>query len=419
MIWFGAVAVILTFVAIVKKVETRLALFAAGLAMCIAGGSMDAMMTAFSKTLVHGTLVPTICTVMGFSYVMNATQCDKHLVNALSGVMKKVRALLVPLTFFLTWWINIAIPSAAGCAAAVGAIMVPTLICAGVHPAMAASVIMAGTWGSALSPGTSHNPFVAELAGVDMMTVILNETPAAVIASVVVAIALTAISIWKKEGPSEERRVALDNMETEESFSINPLKAIVPLVPLFLLILSSKQIGVLPQLSVQAAMLLGVALALLVAFQNPQAIVKKFFDGMGSAYGNVIGLIASAAVFTQGMQSVGLLDALIELMKNSESIARIAGAFGPFCIAILSGSGDAAALAFNSAITPHAEQFGMTIMNLGSLAQMAGAIGRSLSPVAGATIICAELAKVSPMEITKRNALPMLLGVITFLILFT
>ncbi|MCQ2359682.1 MAG: C4-dicarboxylate transporter DcuC, partial [Phascolarctobacterium sp.] len=110
--------------------------------------------------------------------------------------------------------------------------------------------------------------------------------------------------------------------------------------------------------------------------------------------------------------------ALINFMKGSASIAKIAGAFGPWLIAVLSGSGDAAALAFNNAITPHAEQFGMTIMNLGSMAQMTGAIGRSMSPVAGAAIICAQMAGVNPMEITKRNGIPMLIGVISFLVLF-
>lgn len=118
------------------------------------------------------------------------------------------------------------------------------------------------------------------------------------------------------------------------------------------------------------------------------------------------------------MQAVGLTGSLIDLMKGSESVAKFAGAFGPFIIAILSGSGDAAALAFNGAITPHAESFGMTIMDLGSLAQMTGAIGRSMSPVAGAAIICAGLAKVSPIELSKRNALPMLAGVIAFMLLF-
>ena len=58
----------------------------------------------------------------------------------------------------------------------------------------------------------------------------------------------------------------------------------------------------------------------------------------------------------------------------------------------------------------------MSIIDLGSLAQMAGSIGRSMSPVAGAALVCAGLAKVSPMELTKRNALPMLLATVTFMI---
>lgn len=46
-------------------------------------------------------------------------------------------------------------------------------------------------------------------------------------------------------------------------------------------------------------------------------------------------------------------------------------------------------------------------MDLGSLAQIAGAMGRSMSPIAGAAIICAGLAKVNPIEVSKRNALPL------------
>ena len=293
---------------------------------------------------------------------------------------------------------------------------------AGVHPAMAASVVLAGTWGRAISPGTSHNPFVADLAGVDVMTVIMNEAPAAIITSLICITVLTAVAVVRKEGPSEERAQAYlaegEDSAAVEEFKVNPLKALVPLVPLILLILGSKQIAVLPLVSVPMAMISGVLLGLLVTLTNPQEATKKFFEGLGNAYGSVVGLIVAAAVFTAGMKAMGLTDALINVMKGSESIAQIAGAFGPFIIAIISGSGDAAALAFNGAITPHATDFGMTIMNLGSLAQMTGAIGRSMSPVAGAAIVCAGLAKVSPMEMTKRNALPMLASVIAFMVLF-
>ena len=416
MLAVGGILVILTFVLIVKKIEARLVLFAAGLLMCLIGGVPGDVMTAFTKAMVNNSLVPTICTVMGFSYVMKLTECDQHLVHSISGVLNKGRALLVPLAFFLTWWISLAIPSASGCAAAVGSILIPTLIAAGVHPAMAGAVVLAGTWGSAISPGNAHNPFVADLAGTDMMTVIINETPASVLASLACVAVLTAYAFWQKEGASAECQQAAAGAPGSGK-RVNPLRAIVPLVPLFLLILGSKQVAVLPEISVPLSMLIGVALGLLVTWSDAQQVCRNFFDGMGSAYGSVIGLIVCASVFTTGMSAVGLTGALTDIMKGSQSAAAAAGTFGPFFIAVISGSGDAAAFAFNGAVTPFAAQFGLSIMDLGSLAQIAGAMGRSMSPVAGAAIICAGLAKVNPMELAKRNALPCVVAAAVLMLL--
>lgn len=422
MLLVGGLIVILTFVLIVKKYEARLVLFLAGLLMCLIGGLPGDVMKAFTKAMVNNSLVPTICTVMGFSYVMRLTTCDQHLVQSISGVLKRGRAILVPISFFLTWWISLAIPSASGCSAAVGSILIPTLIAAGVHPAMAAATVLAGTWGSAISPGNAHNPFVADLAGTDMMTVIINETPASVIASIACVAVMTVYAVLRKEGATEERRLAYLKEIGEEgtkkaSFHVRPLLAIVPLVPLFLLILGSKQVGLLPEISVPLSMLIGVALGFLVTLKDAQEICRKFFEGMGNAYADVIGLIVCASVFTTGMTAIGLTGALTELMEGSQAAAAAAGTFGPFFIAVISGSGDAAAFAFNGAITPFAEQFGLSIMDLGSLAQIAGAMGRSMSPIAGAAIICAGLAKVNPIEVSKRNALPCLASAIVLMLL--
>ena len=422
MLFAGGLIVILTFVLIVKKYEARLVLFLAGLLMCLIGGLPGDVMKAFTKAMVNNSLVPTICTVMGFSYVMRLTTCDQHLVQSISGILKRGRALLVPISFFLTWWISLAIPSASGCSAAVGSILIPTLIAAGVHPAMAAATVLAGTWGSAISPGNAHNPFVADLAGTDMMTVIINETPASVIASIACVAVMTVYAVLRREGATEERRLAYlealgEEGAKEEAFHVRPLLAIVPLVPLFLLILGSKQVGLLPEISVPLSMLIGVALGFLVTWKDAQAICRKFFEGMGNAYADVIGLIVCASVFTTGMTAIGLTGALTELMEGSQTAAAAAGTFGPFFIAVISGSGDAAAFAFNGAITPFAEQFGLSSMGLGSLAQIAGAMGRSMSPIAGASIICAGLAKVNPIEVSKRNALPCLASAIVLMLL--
>lgn len=412
MIWLGGLIVVLTFVAIIKKFETRMVLFTSGLLMAILSGKPSEAITAFQAAMVNNGLVPVICTVMGFAFVMRVTKCDSHLVHLLAGPLTKFRMILIPGAVLVTWTINIALTSAAGCAAAVGAILIPALIAAGVHPAMAASAIMAGTWGSVISPGNSHNAFISKMANVDVMSVIAVHSSTSLAAVVVVAIGLTIIAIVFKENHGYQSDISITN---DENFKVNILKAIIPVVPLVLLVLGSKQLAILPPVTVPQSMIFGVILAFVVTWVNPQEITKQFFNGMGDAYGNVIGIIIAAAVFTKGMQLIGLTGALIDSMKQSESIAKVAATFGPFIVAVLSGSGDAAALAFNGAITPHAQQFGYGMIEMGSVAQVAGALGRSMSPVAGAAIICAQLAKVGPFEITKRNGIVMFIAAIVMM----
>ena len=132
MVWIGALIVILTFVAIIRQYETRMVLFISGLAMCLVGSGMlkgfEGAMDAFTKAMVNPGLVTVICTVMGFAFVMKLTKCDSHLVHFLAGGLGKLGPVLIPGAVFVTFAINIALPSAAGCAAAVGAVLIPTVI---------------------------------------------------------------------------------------------------------------------------------------------------------------------------------------------------------------------------------------------------------------------------------------------------
>ena len=84
---------------------------------------------------------------------------------------------------------------------------------------------------------------------------------------------------------------------------------------------------------------------------------------------------------------------------------------------MITGSGDAATLAFNEAVTPHAESFGMTIPSLGGLAFLTGALGRTMSPLAGVTILVSGIAMVNPLEVVKRTAIPCFIAVIACAIL--
>ena len=414
MVLAGIVIVIATFILIIKKFETRLILFLSGMLMCLIGGTLAAGTTAFIKEFTNAGLVPTICTVLGFSYVMEYTHCSSHMVYCISSALKRVPIIIIPGAVMVTFLVNIALPSAAGCAAAVGALLIPALIRTGVHPAMAASTVFLGTWGSTLSPGLMFNPQVAQLANMEVMSVIAVFYRQALLAALAAAVVLTLIAWVRKENRGY---VPPTDIEDQKDFQVNYIHAILPVIPLILLVLGSKQVAVIPEISVPVAMIIGVAIGFIVVRPDVKEATKQFFRGTGDGMCDVVGLIAAAACFTAGMAAIGLTDALIEAMKSSQQVAQVAAAYGPFLIGAISGSGNAAALAFNGAVTPFANDFGYGIAELGSMAQIGAGLGRCMSPVAGAGIILAKMAGVNPMELAKRNAIPTVIA--AFIVMVT
>ena len=305
-----------------------------------------------------------------------------------------------------TYLVNIALPSAGGTAAAAGAIFIPLLMAAGVHPAMSAAAVKCGTYGSMLNPGLSHNPFVADIAGCDVMDVIAFHYKANLASLAVAMIAITAIAIITKE----YKGYKAEGLEIDENFKINPLYAIMPALPIVILLLGSAKIVPALKMGVPAAMVIGTILTLIVTRTSPKEFTKAFFDGMGKGYGDIMSIIIAAGVFVSGLTATGLVKAFIDAMLNNPAIVKLCASFGPFILGVLTGSGDAATFAFNEAITPFAPDFGMTVVQMGSMATLGGTLGRTMSPIAGATIICAGFAGINPMEITKRNCIPMILA---------
>ncbi|MBQ7883626.1 MAG: C4-dicarboxylate transporter DcuC [Phascolarctobacterium sp.] len=414
MIMLGALIVIGVIWLLLKRHESRMVLIAAGILMCAIAGKPMAALDAFAKSMTNAGLITSVCSCMGFAWCMKYTGCDKHLVVAIGKVLKKMGFLLIPGATLATFIINIAIPSAAGCSAAVGVIFIPIMMSAGIHPAMAAAAVKSGTYGSMLNPGLVHNGVIAKLAGTSVTEVIGNHMSATVMGVLVAAVALTVVAIMLKENKGY---VPAEGDATVEDISINPLYALMPLLPVIILLLGSTKLVPVFKMGVPQAMLIGALLSLAVTRKSPVKLTKSFFDGMGDAYANIIGIIISVGVFVAGLNSLGLIKALINWMLNSTGIVKIASAFGPFLLALISGSGDAATVAFNEAVTPHAVEFGLNTMNMGSMAALGGTLGRTISPIAGATIICAGIAGVDPMEVCKRNALGIVLALIVGMVL--
>ncbi len=428
MVQFNAIIAILGIIAtiylLIKKYETRTVLIGVGLVMAIITLKPMEALDAFAKSMTSGGLIMAICSSMGFVYVMKFTQCDSHLVHLLTKPLSGLKFFLIPIATIITFFINIAIPSAAGCAAAVGATLIPVLKSAGVRPATAGAAILAGTFGSMMSPGSSHTAMISEMSGLTITEVNLSHAPYTMIAGAIGALVLTILAIVFKDYGEQHRQAYIqENQETESHFEkVNPLYALAPLVPLVILVIggtSLQQVSGLEwtKMGVPQAMLIGAIYAIVVTRISPVKITEEFFNGMGNSYANVLGIIIAASVFVSGLKATGAVDSAIEFLKHSNEFVRWGATIGPFLMGVVTGSGDAAAIAFNTAVTPHAVELGYTHVNLGMAAAIAGAIGRTASPIAGVTIVCAGLAMVSPVEMVKRTALGMILATL-FLALF-
>lgn len=409
-IWMATAVVIGTIYALVKRYETRLVLLLAGFLMAIL--SMKPMMAfqQFDKSMTAATLIIAICSAIGFAGVVSITKCDVHLVSLLTKPLKQFGIFLLPACCAVTGLVSIAIPSTAGCCAAVGPTLIPLMIRAGFKPAIAAAAVVGSVSPALINPGVSHNVFIAKLASMEVMTFIGKFSVYTLGLSALGLVLLTVLCFIYKDYRGSKSCIEPDAAAGTSCANLpalpehaNVLFALAPLVPVILLVVFSLYVPSV-KMSVATAMLIGSVYAMVVTRTNPEKITKEFFNGMGKGYANILGIIIAAGVFAAGLRAAGVVDSFVAFLTQTQGAAKIGGTVGPYLLGILTGSGDAAAFAFNEAVTPHAAKFGMTIENLGYLAAIGGNFGRLSSPLCGGLILAAGIAGVSPVEVVKRTA---------------
>ena len=405
-VWGAIAVVILTLAALIRRYDTKLVLLIAGLAMCCLSMNPMAAFQQFDKSMTNSALIISICSSMGFAACVTMTKCDLHLVSLLTKPLNKLGILLLPCCMIVTGIASVAIGSLAGLCAAIGPTLVGLMIRAGFRPAMAAAVIISSTLPNYWSPGSTDNIYVAKLANIPVMDMVTYVAPTTLILSalsiVFVMIVCLLFKDYRKEGfgstgvhPGEDIQKKLPDLPEKP----NLLMAFAPLLPVVLLFVISLCFpGV--KMSVATAMLMGLIYVMIVTRLNPQQLCSKFFDGMGS--GSILGLISL----------------FIDYLKNSSDVAKLGASFGPYLLGIITGSGNAAAFAFNESVTPHALEFGMKIEDLGFIACVSATLGRVSSPLAAGVILIAGIAGASPLDVVKRSIPVMLctIGALYFLV---
>ncbi len=402
-LWAAALVTAGAVWALVKRCETRLVLIGAGLLMCCLSMTPMTALNQFAKSMTQGSLIMAICTSLGFAGVISYTKCDVHLVTMLTRPLKKLGLFVLPACMAVVSLVGVAVPSGAGLVAAVGPTIIPILMRSGFKPAVACAAIWSSLLPAYYNPGVSHNVFLAKMAGLDVVPFI-ELSGLKILALGLLSIVLVTVTAIVFHDYEKGRDFSPAGSAAADDLRVNVLYALMPLVPVVILLLGNTAIPAM-KMGVAQAMLIGTIAALVVTRTNPEAASKAFFNGMGKGYGSIIGIIIAAGVFASGLRACGVVDTFVNYLTHANEIARVGAAVGPFLLGIFTGSGDAAAFAFNEAVTVHAGEFGLTVHGLGMLAVLSAALGRMASPLAGGLILSTGFAGgVSPFDVVKRTA---------------
>ena len=389
-----------------KGGDARLLLLTAGFLLCAVSGHWRAGPDAFASGLCRSDVLQSICATLGFVSVIRTSHADEALVERIAAVSCRTPLLLIFGASFLAFILNLSLPTGSGVTAVVGTTFIPLMIRSGISPVIAASAVLSGTFGSMLCPGFAQLAVLQSLLGVPPETLIHK-------AAVPTCAAFAIVCVWNliaTLGCHQKQAVSPITSGRRYPLCLAP----APLIPLMIYLVGSA-CGFRP--TVVSAVLIGTLYLCLTASRSPAELCRHFFDGMGRAFTSVFAITVCASVFTQGLQVSGTLSALHEVLPEGEKSAWLFAAI-PFATAVLTGSSDAVTLAVNQSFALTADTFGLSPAAFGLLVAEAAQHGRIVSPIAGATLIAASMASISPLAVCRYLLLPFTLGTILITLLY-
>ena len=365
-----------------------------------------------------------IMAVGGFARYMDHIGASKALVKL---TIKPLLALRSPYIVMSAAWVvgmllGLCINSASGLAMLLMVTMFPVLISLGVSR-LSATAVIATTLCLDWSPSDTGTILSAVTAGIDPVVYWTNyQIPIAAVVIPVVAVLHFFVQKWfdKREGHVVQA-TALTTSETDEN--LPPLiYALLPALPLALILAFSSLWITWIKMDIIKAMFIGVAVGMIFEYirhRDGKKVlddIQSFFDGLGMQMANVITLIVAGETFAKGLTTIGTIDAIIASAQSSGfgAVGMILVMISIIAVAsVVMGSGNAPFFAF-AALTPTVAAK-MSIAPVVMLLPMhfAASAARTMSPITAVIVVASSMGKVSPFDVVKRTAIPMIGALIT------
>ena len=371
-----------------------------------------------------------IMAVAGFARYMDHIGASKALVHATIKPLLLLKSpyLVMAATWVLGMFLGLAINSASGLAMLLMVTAFPILISLGVSRLSAVAVI-ATTLCLDWSPSDSGTLLAAQHAGIDPVEYwVKYQVPIAAWVIPVVAAAHFFTQRWmdKRDGhvvqPTE--LVAHKNADGTEEKLPPKFYALLPVVPLALILTFSKYAIASVKMNIIIAMMIGLAVGMIVEYarlldgKKVMNDIQVFFDGLGMQMANVVTLIVAGETFAKGLQTIGTIDSIIHAAQVSGfgAAGMILVTTGIIIVcSIIMGSGNAPFYAFAAMIPGIAAKMSVPPVVMLLPMHFAASSARAMSPITAVIVVASSMGGISPFDLVKRTAIPMAASLITLI----
>lgn len=370
-----------------------------------------------------------IMAIGGFATYMNKIGASKALVKLCVRPLSAIHSpyVLLGLTYVVGQCMALFINSAVGLGLLLMASIYPLLVQLGVRRAAAAAVI-GSTCCLDLGPSSSNAMRAADLVNTDVVTYfVTGQIPVAVCVIIAVAVGHALVQRWfdrreAAKGIADDGAAAAAS--AEDAFAgAGPIHyAILPILPLFLLIIFSPMVYAGIKLGLVTAIIVSILISFVVdlltrrAFKDVCKDSQAFFEGMGKVFTSTVSLIICAELFALGLTKIGGISTMIQLAAAQQDVGLYLMFFVMIAImaiaTLVTGSGNSAFFAFSPLLPEAAASVGYNTMALVVPVQLAAGLARPMSPISGVIIAVSGIAGLTPIDIIRRTIPVMILGLI-------
>ncbi|MCD8340063.1 MAG: C4-dicarboxylate transporter DcuC [Burkholderiales bacterium] len=370
----------------------------------------------------------------GFSRYMEHVGASEALFRVFKKPLQAIKSpyWLLGASFIVSQIMVIFVPSHAGLALLLMVTLYPLLVRTGVSPMSALGVIGCAQFVDA-GPGSGNCNLAAQVSGMDVAEYFVDfQLPMFIVLVLVVAVAHMYVQRWwdRREGwkfdPNNIHTLA-GTKQVEEKAPAPTIYAILPVIPLFLIIVFSKVVGSKIRIDVVTAMVISTWIAIVFeicrwrSFKTVLGTFKLFFEGMGTILVGVVSLIVCGEFLAAGLIKSGCMQTLIDAAISAGfgvAVMVFVGSILLWIFAFIMGSGNAAFFSFAPLVPPIAKALGQPIVDILFPLQMIVGFGRVASPITGAIVAIATMAGVSSFQVAKRTCIPMFIATIAAFIIY-